>query len=115
MGPSFSQPDESYQETHRLEGARGRQNVVLGTRSPPSERCTRYGHLHLQTFSPLMPLVASSIRNEEKARRRKKKFHLFFLPRTSSVCTKWLEVCGNSHFILYLYYIPKYSLKSKHC
>jgi len=46
----------------------------------------------------LMPLVASCIRNEEKARRRKK-FHLFFLPRTSRLCTKWLEVWVCFNFV----------------
>jgi hypothetical protein len=39
----------------------------------------------------IMPYVASCIRSEEKARRRRK-FHLFFLPRVSRLCTKWLEV-----------------------
>lgn len=39
----------------------------------------------------LMKLVALMIRSEERERRRKK-FHLFFLPRSSGLCTKWLEV-----------------------
>lgn len=39
----------------------------------------------------LMKLVESAIRKEESSRRRKK-FHLFFLPRFSTLCTRWLEV-----------------------
>lgn len=39
----------------------------------------------------LMPQVASCIRNDERSGRRRK-FHLIFLPRTSKLCEKYLEV-----------------------
>jgi len=44
----------------------------------------------------LMPLISSCIRNEEKHKRRKK-FHIFFLPRASKLCDKWLEVTISSN------------------
>ncbi|ODN00291.1 Vacuolar protein sorting-associated protein 33A [Orchesella cincta] len=41
----------------------------------------------------LMPVVATCVRNEEKHRRRRK-FHLIFIPRTSKLCEKYLEEQG---------------------